>query len=73
MEKATTMIKELARLETALREELLNRDLYLVLDSGKVVRGRVVWVGGGNIDLITEKGLVTLWYENVLEIRRKKG
>ncbi len=73
MEKATMMIKELARLETALREELLNRDLYLVLDSGKVVRGRVVWVGGGNIDLITEKGLVTLWYENVLEIRRKKG
>ena len=61
------IIHQISQTEAKLRGRLLNRTATFFLRSGKV-KGRVLWVGNGSVEILTENGVRSISYEEIEEI-----
>ena len=68
MDEANELIQRLGVLERRLRTLLLNRTVTLTLRNGAQLTGRVVWVEGG-IEILTDRGIRSISFLDVLEVR----
>ncbi len=64
MNDLSRIVREISETEAKLRGRLLNRTATFFLGSGKV-RGKVIWVGNGFVEVLTERGVKSISYEEI--------